>query len=318
MVKRITAYGVGSPKIDLAPAPIESNGIPNNASKNLALGQLVKDTTSGDWLAYNGTGQSFSVLSPGAGGGVSTLTGDSGTATPALGNIQIATGTNLTSTAAGSTVTITLDADVATVFSGNSGSTNPVGNVISLIGQGSVLTGAGTPAGTVNIRGDGLTSVITGSGTAIMPVFPNPTANQMTFTGAGGISTSAVGSTITFTGSGSGSGPWVNISGPGALAPATSYYFKGNSTAVTMPTDGASNFGEIIEIFVSPNSTGPLILNISTVGQRFYGLSIPAPAGKTSLTMSVGSSIRVVFFQAILESTTGWAILSATGTISFT
>lgn len=245
-------------------------------------------------------------------GSLNTLTGDTGVATPSGGNIQISTGPHLTTAASGAAVNITLDPDVPTFFNGNSGSGSAAAFTMSVIGQGSVLTGVSE--GLINVRGDGMTSVVTGAGTATMPVFPAVGANQMTFTGAGGISTSAVGSTITFTGS----NRWVNITGSGALTAFTNYYYKGAAASVTMPTDGASNFGEIVEIFVSPNSTGPLTLNIGTVGQKFYGLSIPAPAGKSSLSMPVGSSIRFLFFQAQLESTTGWAILSATGTISFT
>jgi len=84
-----------------------ANRVPTAADKAYVIGTLWLDTVAQSVYMYAAPG--VWVLLGGATGAVATLTGDSGTATPAAGNIKIAgTANQITTTAAGSTVTLSL------------------------------------------------------------------------------------------------------------------------------------------------------------------------------------------------------------------
>lgn len=78
------------------------------------IGQRWIDTTAAASYTLVGLSASAGVISAtwaidgGASGTLSTLTGDSGTATPSAGNIKIAGGSGVTTSASGSTVTVSL------------------------------------------------------------------------------------------------------------------------------------------------------------------------------------------------------------------
>src|SRR5258708_2507043 len=162
----------------------------------------ISPGTSGYVLTSNGTSapsfQSVSVI-----GVVSSLNGDSGSATPSGGAITISGGsTGLTTVGSASTINLTgtlLPAHGGTGASGTATS----GDI--LIGNGTVYvpaavgSGTGVPvtsgAGTMSISTSALLTAATSSGTATV------SSNNITFVGGAGISTSGSGSTVTITGS---------------------------------------------------------------------------------------------------------------------
>lgn len=91
-------------------------------------------------------------------GAVATLSGDSGTATPAAGNIEIAGGTNITTAAAADTITVNLDADITVDSVSSSGDISITGAaskyeleggaVTDFIGQATLVSGTVTVANT--------------------------------------------------------------------------------------------------------------------------------------------------------------------------
>ena len=96
-------------------------------------------------------------------GALATLyTEDTGTAAPALGNLNIFGGTGIATSGSGSTVTITATASVPTTFTANTGTATPALNNLNILG------GAG-----VNTVGSG--STITINATDAAPNYTNVT-----------------------------------------------------------------------------------------------------------------------------------------------
>lgn len=105
MVRRVTGYGRGAAAVDLAPVPQKSNGIPTGSTA-YDFGQLIRNTATGTWYIYSG-GTTYDAIGGGS-GQVSTISGNSGTATPSAGNIGVVGTGSITTTASGSTDTISL------------------------------------------------------------------------------------------------------------------------------------------------------------------------------------------------------------------
>ena len=109
---------------------------------------------------------------------------DSGTGTPAANSLTLAGGTGISTSASGSTVTITFTASevptIATTYNADTGSATPSGNAITLAGSGSIAsTGSGA---TITYALTGLTNhaVLVGAGTAtITKVGPTATSGQV-------------------------------------------------------------------------------------------------------------------------------------------
>lgn len=111
---------------------------------------VIGDTTTINIVGVPGT----HTLTASTGGSVATTyTGDSGTAVPSAGNLNILGGTGCSTTASGSTVTVNVDATVATSYVTNSGTATPAANVLNVLGSGAVTT-----------SGSGSTITITSSG----------------------------------------------------------------------------------------------------------------------------------------------------------
>lgn len=107
-----TAYGVGSPQIDLAAPPIVAARAPGNGDHQ-PIGQTWVNTALNNQyvcVGYSG-GNPIWVISAGSTGQVNTLTGDSGGAiSPTAGNINILGGNTVTTAGSGSNITLTTKA----------------------------------------------------------------------------------------------------------------------------------------------------------------------------------------------------------------
>ena len=151
------------------------------------------------------------------GSGITTLHSGSGSATASSNAATIAGGTGITTSATGSTVTITATGSFASpvtvpnggtgdtsftpyaVITGGTTSTGALQNVVGLGASGEVLTSAGAgalPSWAPVPGSTGAETFDSDSGTA------TTSGNTITMHGAGDITTSATGSTVTFTGAG--------------------------------------------------------------------------------------------------------------------
>ncbi len=112
-------------KATRAPATSDVRG----PSGNYPIGQMWVDTSTpaayilGSFSASSGTLTANWVLAAVGTGDLETLSGDTGTAIPSSGNIQIAGGTNIATSASGSTVTVDLDGTIPVANGGTGTST---------------------------------------------------------------------------------------------------------------------------------------------------------------------------------------------------
>lgn len=89
---------------------------PTTNDKKYPVGSIWVNTSSGISYQLVTAPGTWAILG-GSSAAVATLTGDSGTATPSSGNIQIAGGTNITTSASGAIVTVDLDASISSLTS---------------------------------------------------------------------------------------------------------------------------------------------------------------------------------------------------------
>lgn len=109
MSKMNQCYGIGQALINTLPPPLLFGNAPGASDTNFEIGQIVYTGSVGAYTFYLYAGAGVWELLDIATGALDTLTGDSGTAVPAAGNIKIAGTTAQVSTAAsGSTVTLSL------------------------------------------------------------------------------------------------------------------------------------------------------------------------------------------------------------------
>lgn len=121
MVSKKKAYGLTTPFIDIFPEPVYKTAAPTTSDKNFDIGQVWiyanGDTrTSYMYGGLDSSGDAVWILAGPGSSDVDTISGDSGTATPAAGNINIVGGTNITTTGAsptGDDVSIDLDAAIS-------------------------------------------------------------------------------------------------------------------------------------------------------------------------------------------------------------
>ena len=163
--------GLQQPFSDVFPSPIVSDRDPTSNDKRYPLGQVWVNKSSQTFygLSAVSAGSATWVLLASGGTDLETLSGDSGTATPSDGDIEIAGGANITTSATGSTVTAALDATVSgltsvssTSYSTSSATTGATwsANIITADGSNSDITffilpkGSGTVAHSRELIGD--------------------------------------------------------------------------------------------------------------------------------------------------------------------
>lgn len=173
-MKRITGYGRGAASIELAPVPTEYNGVPTNLN-NYDLGQLIKDTSTGNWYIDNGD-NTLSLVSSSS-GDIVQLTGDSGTALPSGGSVQITGGTTgLTTTGSSAPGKITLTGTLNVSHGGTGIATT---TAYAPIVGGTTATGA-FQAATTGFATAGF--VLTSNGNAALPSWQDSSVLVATIT----------------------------------------------------------------------------------------------------------------------------------------
>ncbi len=363
--------------------------------------------TAGYVLTANaaGTAPSFQVLPTSS----STFNGDSGSATGAT--ITLAGGSNLTTSASGSTVTFDLDNSISlsgsvtsgtgfvattggltfsnfaegalvtssagvtstvtgtagyvlvaqaagtapafaavtsigavTSVSGNSGSAAPSSGVLTITGDGTILSTSGSGStlsitsaaanvinatsgsatassnafsivgsgdvttsatgSTLTIAGAGATSIVTGSGTATV------SSNAFTIANGSGITATATGSTITISATASsGIYPFTNVTGPTqAMAVNTGYVSNNGATLVTFTLPATAAVGAIVSV----QGAGSGLFTIAqNSGQT---INFNAVASTTGVGGSVNSTSQFdsIYLMCITANTT-WAVNQSVG-----
>ncbi len=118
----------------------------------------------------------------GGGGGASTFNCDSGAANEAGGSISILGGTNCSTTGAGDTITINLDADIPDEFQADVGVAAPLAGVLQILGGDDIHTSAAGNTVTVSLN---VNPVVSGDlGVLGSTVLTGPlTAGSSTFEG---------------------------------------------------------------------------------------------------------------------------------------
>lgn len=172
------AYSVAQPTTSVFPPPIRARRAPASNDKGYPIGQQwineVADTIY-ELSSVSNNSANWQLLG-GASADVNTLSGDTGTASPAAGNIQIGGTVNqIVTSAAGSTVTVALTDDVIvnnSIIADNFLTSNAVSgveiidNVIASIGAGANVDlfvgakGTGLVVDNRTVIGNSLTHII--------------------------------------------------------------------------------------------------------------------------------------------------------------
>lgn len=247
MTSRITGYGVGQAKIGLCPVPVSTVNSPTGTTA-YDFGQLIYDSAATTWYIYSGKG----VYTPVAGGSsvLSTLTGDTGTATPSSGNIQIA-GTSSEITTAGSGATITLSIPSAFVAPGSVTATTSITAT-----AGNITATAGNIVVTAAADGLVFTNAATTSGTTTATL--NGRVGQVTITTpsiAGGAAFTMTISNTSITGSSTQVGYWLSGGTTGSALSIQSYTNTSHQSVVVINngTGATTNSASLILNFIVLN-----------------------------------------------------------------
>jgi hypothetical protein len=235
-------------------------------SRNFNLGDMWINTTSDVLYVLVSLAQGVALWVPTTGNSSNSFVTNSGTAVPIAGSLNvIGDGVSISTSAPGSSNTVQITATGSfsapvTVPSGGTGdgsftpyavicggttSTNPLQSVSSVGTSGQILTsnGAGALPTFQTSGGAGGAVTFDTDGSAA-----TASSNTITFHGAGGITTSGMGSTITITGSGSGSVTWNTITGTSSGLLANNGYITNNASLVTLTLPATAAVGATIYV----------------------------------------------------------------------
>lgn len=212
-----------------------------------------------------------------AGGGVDSISGNTGTATPTAGNIAFSGGsTGLSFAASGSTVTLTGSVGSLT-FDADSGSATPSGGVITFAGGTGISTsGSGSTITITNTSSAGVTSV---TGTADQ-ILASPTTGAVILSLIGPYTPS------TYTANG---------------------VLFGNATSSIQATASVND-----GVLITSNTGVPSLLANGTTGQVLTATT-GSPPSWTTLAASGVTSVTGTANQILASPTTGAVILSLIG-----
>lgn len=114
-----------------------------NVTWTLASFSTINGILTANWVSEGGAG----------GNNLDTLTGNTGTANPSAGNIQIAGTSPIVTAASGSTVTVSLNGDLLSSLTGNTGTATPSSNSIQIAGAAPIVTSASGSTVTIGMTG---------------------------------------------------------------------------------------------------------------------------------------------------------------------
>lgn len=229
-------------KFTTSSPPTHTDNIPGTLGYNSTLGSVymitAKSGSTATWVALGGGASA-----------VATLSGDTGTATPSAGNIQIAgTGLEIVTAASGSTVTIgipdtfsigsTAGANSAVIFSGTGGITLTATNGAVTINSGTAVMNIATAPqnSTVNFATGG------GSGIKILTIGSVFSTSSTTIqAGTGGLVAGAATGNTTI-GVNAGTNATTLTAGTGAVNCETDFNLTAVATKISMNGGAATDF----------------------------------------------------------------------------
>lgn len=134
---------------------------PNGSSIIFVVGDATTITTDGN--------PATNTLTISSGPTVATLyTEDSGTAVPALGNLNVKGSAGITTSGAGSTVTITAGPTIATTYTEDVGTATPALNNLNIVGGTGIQTVGSGSTVTINALGSGFSWVEVSTNTVMV------------------------------------------------------------------------------------------------------------------------------------------------------
>jgi hypothetical protein len=201
-----------------------------NTSYILTSLSTIGGTLAADWTSTGGGGS-----------GVNSITGNSGP--PLSGAVDIVGGTGITTSGAGSTLTITNTGSGANTFTGNSGvATESGGNINILGGTGISTTATGS---TVTINNTGVDTLTGNTGGPL-----SPSAGNINVVGSGSIAVAGAGSTLTISSTASPAIDTLTGDSGGAISPVSGnidisggtsgYTFVGTTGTLTLTSSGST------------------------------------------------------------------------------
>lgn len=195
---------------------------------------------------------------------------------------------------------------VVTSVTGNSGSATPSSGILTVTGDGTVLSTSGSGS-TLSLTSTAIRTAATSSGTA------TASANSITFTGAGGISTSASGSTVTITGSGGGGGiTWNDQTTTPVSMAINNAYSVNNAGLVTLTLPSTAAFGSIIQ--VSGYGAGGWLIAQNS-GQTIHFGAVNTTTGAAGSLASTNRYDQVTLVCSVAN--TDWVVNSSFGNITY-
>lgn len=266
---------------------------------------LITDaaSTAGYVLTGNsGAAPTFQAVT--AIGVVTSINGNSGTATPSSGVVTIS-GSGVISTS-GSSATLTVTSSAANVIHSGSGDATASSNAFTVTGTGPISTSA--TGSTVTIATTAANSFATGSGTA------TASSNSITIAGGTGITTSGSGSTVTITASGGGGGiTWVDqTSGSVNLAASHGYVIDNGASLVTLTLPSTAALGDTYQI-TGFSSGGWSIAEQSGQSIHFGNVTTTTTTG----TLASTNQYDQVTITCVVANTT-FVVTTSLGNLSYT
>jgi hypothetical protein len=310
-----------------------NSGSISGSSFTLSGSGVISSAASGSTVAFTSTA-------------ANTINSTSGSATASSNAFTIVGASGITTSATGSTLTITgTGSAVVNSVNGNSGTATPSAGVLTVTGDGTVLSTSGSgstlsltstaarvfhsgsgdatassnaititgtgpisttaTSATLTIATSAANSIATDSGTA------TASSNAFTISGSGSVSTSASGSTITITGSGGGF-TWNNTTGSTqTMAVGNGYVSNDGATLVTFTLPSTAAVGSLVAVQGAGSGLWTIAQNS---GQTIAFNAVTSTSGATGSVSSTSQfdSITLICITA----NTGWAVNQATGNLS--
>lgn len=320
------SVGIPGPTIISPRDPVATDLVSPNGG-GYQIGQLWQNTTSGSIFEFLGSA-TWSEVSQGAGGPITTLTGTTGTANPSGGNIQIAgTANQITTAGSGSAITLTLPSAITTPGSLTTTTTLTAGTGVTASTGNISATGGSVNAGTTMTAGTGITSttgnIVATAGAVTAGTTMSATTSMTTasfITSSATLGTTFTDNSITPTGSNSNIDLLVNGKGTGGVIQSRGLVGGDVTVEVTNTdnTNGASRAG--FEVAVGGSTAGDPYVNFLVSGAGVYTMGIDNSVSDNfviAASAALGTS-NIVSWTSAGALTNSSSITSTTGNITAT
>lgn len=281
-----TSYGV---------LGIDSSGIVSDIAASVTTGYVL--TSNGN--AAVPTFQAISDI-----GAVIEVDGNSGSATPSSGVLNITgDGTIISTSGSGSTLSITTES--VYTLSADTGSATASSNAITVQGDGFVTSTVGSGSSlTINSNAANAINADSGSATA--------SSNAFSIVGGTGITTSATGSTLTIDATGAGF-IWINVtSATQQMDVNNGYIANDGATLVTLTLPATAAVGDIVAVQGAGSGLWTIAQNDTQVIHSNLGDTTTGTDGSLSSTSRYD---RVTLM--CIATDTDWVVNGSVGTLSF-